>query len=186
MEQFTHVIDLYGYLGLIPFSIIEGPIATLLGGFFVRIGTLDPFLVYSIVVVGDAVGDSFYFMLGSFGQNKLIRRLRKCVHIDEQLFKKTRRHFSEHAYKTIIASKLLQGIGPVGLIAAGGLGMPYRRYIRLCISVSLVQSAVFLAVGILFGHAFVQIESFANAYAASTSIIVILALLIFFLYRMKK
>lgn len=186
MEQFTHLIALYGYFAIFPLSIVEGPIITMLGGFFVRLGVLDPFLVYIIVVVGDAMGDGLYFAIGYFAGRKFIDWIVRIFRIKNGYEERASKHFNDHGYKTLIAAKLLQGAGPVGLIAAGSSGMPYGRYMRMCVSVSLVQSAIFLIVGILFGHAYAELSKTLNTIEAATVILSLGILLIFIIFKLKQ
>lgn len=186
MEQFTHLIALYGYFAIFPLSIIEGPIITMLGGFFVRLGALNPFLVYMIVIVGDAAGDTLYYAIGHFGGSKFLDWIGRHLGLGMRYKERASEYFNDHGYKTIVAAKLLQGIGPIGLIAAGSSGMTYGRYMRMCISVSIVQSGAFLLMGILLGHTYMQLRGFANIYATYLSTAVLFAIIIYVLRRTRK
>ena len=82
-------------------------------------------------------------------------------------------------------SKLIHGIGFVGLVAAGASHVPYKRYFQTCALISCIQSLVMLLIGIFFGHAYTIIGKYLNYYAAFVSIIFLLGLLILFLKKYK-
>ena len=183
MEHVLLYLSHFGYLALFPLAIIEGPIITVIGGFFVRLGILNPVYVYLIVIAGDIVGDMLYYAIGHFGKNKFLHWIGRHIGVTEERLIKVREHYADHGYKTIAASKLLQGIGPIGLIAAGSARVPYPRYMLMCLSVSLVQSALFLTLGYLFGHAYVEISHYLNVFAAILGLLLIAVVIGFILYR---
>jgi len=185
MEQLLPLIDAYGYLILFPLAIIEGPIVTIIGGFFVTLGIMDPLLVFAIVIAGDVIGDSAYYGLGRWSGTAILARAGGFLGITEEKLEKAKSYFNLHGNKMITFSKLIHGIGTAGLVAAGSLAVPYRRYITICFLVTLAQSSLLLAIGILFGHAYVQIERYLNYYAAVASIAVLLVLLLLVFYRLK-
>ena len=186
MDHAITYITQFGYIALFSLAVIEGPIITIIGGFFVRLGLLDPLLVYITVILGDIVGDTLYYGIGRCGRNTFMKRVGKHIGVTEEKLKRLREHFASHGYKTIITSKLLQGIGPAGLIAAGGAKVPYPRYMLMCISISLIQSAVFLSIGYLFGHAYVTLSHYLNVFAGGASIVIALLLVWFTVYKWRK
>lgn len=170
----------YKYLILIPLSIIEGPIVAVICGFLVTINILNLLLVYVILVIGDIVGDGIIYYIGYSG-----KRFLKYFRITDEKLEKAKMYFHENHKKAIIASKLFHGIGFTGLVAAGASHVPYKRYFKTCTLISLIQSAVMLTIGILFGHAYVQIGKYFDYYAAGVSIIV-LVIVLFIIIRKYK
>lgn len=59
----------YKYIILIPLSIIEGPIVTVICGFLVTLKFFNPFLVYVVMVLGDIVGDGLIYYMGYSGKD---------------------------------------------------------------------------------------------------------------------
>jgi len=173
----------YKYLILMPLAIIEGPIVAVICGFLVTINILNPLLVYVILVVGDIVGDGIIYYIGYSG-----KRFLKYFKVTEEKLEKAKKYFQENHKKAIFMSKLAHGIGFTGLIAAGALHVPYKRYFKTCTSISLVQSAVMITIGILFGHAYVVIGKYLDYYAAGVSVIVLTIILFLFIkkYKMGK
>ncbi len=186
MDLFVTLISQYGYAILFPLAIFEGPIITIIGGFFVRLGLLNPFWVYVIVVMGDMFGDTLYYVIGRFlGQNTFFLWLGRHMGVTEERLTKGREYFAQHGYKTIMVSKLAQGLGPIGLVAAGSTKVPYVKYMLMCFSVTCLQSAIFLMIGILFGHAYDQIGHYLNYFAGAVSVVLFSFLLLYMLYRWK-
>ena len=168
----------YKYIILIPLAIIEGPIVSVIAGFLVTLGVFNPLLVYVVMVLGDIIGDGIIYYIGYSG-----KRFLKYFRVTEEKLEKAKQYFHENHKKAIFMSKLVHGIGFTGLIAAGASHVPYKRYFLTCTFISVVQSAVMLTVGILFGHAYVQIGKYLDYYAAGVSVIVLIVLLIIFIRK---
>jgi len=170
----------YKYLILYPLGIVEGPILTVVAGFLVTLKILNPLLVYIIVILGDVTGDSIAYCFGYFG-----KRFLHYLKITDEKLEKAKIYFNENHKKAIIASKVVYGFGTTGLIAAGVLRIPYIKFFKTCISVSLVQSFILLMIGILFGQAYEVIGKYFDYYAAVVSVIA-LAVILFILIRKYK
>jgi membrane protein DedA with SNARE-associated domain len=170
----------YKYLIVIPLSIIEGPILTVICGFLVTLKVFNPFVIYVVVVLGDVVGDALVYYIGYSG-----KRFLKYFKITEEKLEKAKQYFNDNHKKAIVMSKMAHGIGFTGLVAAGASHVPYSRYFKTCAIISAIQSAILLTLGILFGHAYNQIGKYLNYYAAGVSVIVLIALLFFIIRKYK-
>ena len=168
MQHIITLLIAYRYLILIPFAIIEGPILTVIAGFLVSLGALNWFIVYAIVVWGDVVGDTLCWCAGHWGAGWLHRH-GHYIGITSERLSRAKEYFETYHLKAIILSKLVHGIGFAGLMTAGSLRIPYVRFIKTCLTITLIQSAILLAIGIFFGHAYLQIGSDLNYFAAAIS-----------------
>ncbi len=175
----------YRYLIFIPLSIIEGPIVTVIAGFLVSTGVFNPVIIYLIALVGDFLGDTGLYLLGRYG-NKFIHRYGSKIGITAERMKEAASFFAQHHHKAISFSKLLHGVGFVGLITAGSLKISFKRYIKTCFFITAVQSFIMLLIGILFGHAYIKIGKYLNYYAAITSVIVLVCIFFFAWSRFKR
>jgi membrane protein DedA with SNARE-associated domain len=133
-----------------------------------------------ILVIGDIVGDGIVYYIGYSG-----KRFLKYFKITEEKLETAKTFFHENHKKAIIMSKLVHGIGFTGLIAAGASHVPYKRYFKTCALISAVQSFVMIIIGVLFGHAYVQIGKYLNYYAAVISVLVLIILLFIFIRKYK-
>ena len=170
----------YKYIILIPLSIIEGPIVTVVCGFLVTLGVFNPLVVYVVMIVGDIVGDGGIYYLGRFG-----KRFLKYFRVTDEKLEKAKKYFDENNKKALFISKLAHGIGFTGLLAAGASHVPYRRYFITCGLISVIQSFLMLMLGILFGNAYVVIGKYLDYYAAGVSVIVFVFLLYILIRKYK-
>jgi len=170
----------YKYLILIPLSIIEGPIVTVVCGFLVTLKLFNPFVVYVVMVLGDIIGDAGIYYIGYSG-----KRFLKYFRVTEEKLEKAKIFFHENHKKAIFISKLAHGVGFTGLIAAGASNVPYKRYFKTCALISIVQSLVMLIIGIFFGHAYVLIKKYLDYYAAGVSVLVLFVLLFIVIRKYK-
>lgn len=175
----------YRYLILFPISVIEGPIVTIIAGFFVSLKIFNVFAVYIIVAAGDALGDSIIYAIGRSGGEKFLRRFGLHFGLTEKKIQDVKAYFDLHKHKAIALSKLIHGLGMAGLFAAGSLKIPYPRYIGICFLVTIVQSSVYMTIGIFFGQAYIKLSQYLDYFSAATIIIGLALLLIFVLRKFK-
>ncbi len=169
----------YGYFILFPLAVIEGPMVAVVAGFLSFLGLMNIFIAYAIIMIGDVVGDSGYYMAGRWGGNYFSRYFTKHA----EKISKVKTYFETHQRKAIALSKLFHGIGITGLLAAGSLKIPYKRYITICFLTTAAQSVVLFAIGILFGHTYIQLNRYLNYYAAAT---IVVGLIMIFIIAIRK
>lgn len=174
-----HLLLTYKYWIVIPLSIIEGPILSVICGFLVTMGIFNFFLIYVIMAIGDIIGDAFIYWLGYAGKKYL-----KYFKVSDEKLEQAKLYFKDNHRKALITSKLVHGIGLAGIVAAGALQIPYKKFFKTCAIISFLQSFVLVLIGVFFGHAYVAIEKYLSDYAAIISIAFLIFLL--FLYLKKK
>ncbi|OHB07579.1 MAG: hypothetical protein A3I19_00390 [Candidatus Zambryskibacteria bacterium RIFCSPLOWO2_02_FULL_38_13] len=170
----------YKYLILLPFSIIEGPFLAVICGFLVTTKILNPWIVLPIVIVGDIIGDSILYFVGRTGKKAL-----RFFRVKEESLEEAKKYFADNHKKALITSKLIHGLGFTGLLAAGAVRVPYKKYFITCSTVSLIQSPILLLLGVLFADAYMQIAKYLDYYAATSSAIFII-IIIWLLIRRNK
>lgn len=184
IESIIPILLQYRYPILFPLAVIEGPILTVVGGFLSTTGIFNPLWVYLIMVAGDVAGDFIYYMLGRYSGHAL-PKIGRFLGITEMRVETAKNYFGLHHKKAIVLSKLVHGIGTAGLYVAGHIRVPYGRFFVICTLTSLVQSAFFLAIGILFGHAYLQISRYLDIFGATT-IVVGLTIVILLILKSRK
>lgn len=182
MNKILALILAYRYPIILPFAILEGPIVTVIAGFLVSIGIMNPLAVYGIVVLGDAIGDTFYYALGYWGREFIMRHGRRFG-VTKEKMDKANDYFKENHGKALVLSKLVHGIGTTGLVAAGSLKISYRRFFTTCFLITMVQSAFFLILGIFFGGAYMQIARYLKEFAVIISAVALAVVVIIFYKR---
>ena len=185
LQQTVALLLTYKYVLLFPLSIIEGPIVTVIGGFLASLHLMNWIIIYLIVIVGDVLGDGLMYSFGRFG-GETLKKHGFRVGVTHERLEFAKKYFDEHHHKAIITSKLVHGIGVSGLVAAGVSKIPYLRFMRTCLLISLLQSAFFLIVGIFFGHAYKQIGDYLDYFAATVSLLVLASIFLAWFIRFKK
>ncbi|MEK7117118.1 MAG: VTT domain-containing protein [Patescibacteria group bacterium] len=156
----------YKYLIILPFSVIEGPFLAVICGFLVTIKILNPWIVLPILIAGDIIGDTLLYFAGRMG-----KRVLRFFMVKEENLEEAKKYFADNHKKALIMSKLIHGLGFTGLLAAGAVHVPYKKYFIVCATVTVVQSVILLILGILFAGAYIQIAKYLDYYTATVSAI---------------
>lgn len=168
LGQVITLLETSGYILLFPIAVMEGPIITVIAGFLVSLGIFNLFIVYAIIVVGDILGDAFWYLLGRFGGHwRYTQPIKRFFKLTPERIERTRHQFHTHRYKMMMASKLIHGVGSAGLFTAGLVRVPYLTFASACLVVTLAQAALFLALGYYFGEAYEVIGQYLDYVAAA-------------------
>ncbi len=159
LVQINQLLLSFRYFILFPLVVIEGPIITVIAGFFISLGQLDFYLTYLLVVAGDLAGDSLYYLLGRFGKTGFLSRWGRFIGLNQERITGIERHFNDHGGKTMFIGKLSHGIGAAFLVAAGLGRMPYPKFVWYNFLATAVKSLVLIAIGYYFGHALTRIKT---------------------------
>jgi len=175
----------YKYLILLPIAILEGPIASIVAGFLASSGIFNIFFVYLILVLGDMVGDSFYYFLGRSCSSFIVKHGAR-IGVTHEKLENAKKYFASYHHRTLIISKLAYGVGVSGLVVAGALKVSYKKFIKTCIYIAFIQSAFLLVIGFVFGNAYLQIGKYLNVYAKVVSIAVFILIGYFIFNKVKS
>jgi len=171
MSSILVLLIKYKYLILLPVAILEGPFAAIIAGFLASSNVFNIFVVYVIIVLGDMIGDSFYYFLGRLSGSSVVKHGRH-IGVTHEKLENAKKYFANYHHKALVISKLAYGIGISGLVAAGVLKISYKKFMKTCLFIALIQSAFLLSMGFLFGHAYLQIGNYFNVYAKIVSAII--------------
>jgi membrane protein DedA with SNARE-associated domain len=185
MTQVLFLLIKYKYLILLPIAILEGPFAAIIVGFLASSGVFNFFSAYGILVVGDMIGDSFYYFLGRLSGASVAKH-GYHLGITQEKLENAKKYFADYHHQTLIISKLAYGIGLSGLVAAGILKVSYKKFIKTCMFIALIQSAFLLSMGFVFGHAYLQIGKYLNVYARVISIVVLILVVYFIFIKIRN
>lgn len=180
LAEITALILAYRYWAILALSLVEAPLMSIVIGFFAATGHLNIYLAFALVVLGDFIGNSVLYVFGRWCR-PLFERIGLRLNLSPVRVKIVLDYFGKRDRRAIVISKLVHGIGFTGLIAAGSVRVPFRRFIATCVIVTVSQSAVLAIVGALSGEAY---QSFANLLGYLDIVVAaIFLLVIFFLYR---
>lgn len=182
--QLIALLTTYKYALLFPLVVIEGPIVTVLGAFLASMGYMNIFAVYAVVIVGDVVGDCFYYAMGRWGGKPFLTRWGKYFGITNERVLRLEQHFEHHTRKTLVIGKLTHAIGVVVLVAAGIARVSFWEFVVFNFLPTLPKSLVFLLVGYYFGQAYHQVGSALDLLSLVPLLLVILFFLVYFIPKL--
>jgi membrane protein DedA with SNARE-associated domain len=148
------LITKYRYWILIPLSLLEGPMVAFATGALSSLGYFNPYIVYWVFVVKDAIVDGTYYYIGrfashtSFGERVLAR-----AGVTREQVERVRTLWLEHGWRTMFVGKLSWGLSPLFMAVAGIVTVPIDSFFRYAIGVALVQYILLFGLGYYFGSA---------------------------------
>lgn len=141
----------HGSALILPLSVIEGPVVSILTGCFAAQGYVAWYWALCLLVGGDLAGDLIYYWIGRSGRTPLAglaRRLgvRRAVSAEVQA------GLTQNAAKMLCIGKWTQSIGALVLIGSGMLRVPLPRFILINLLATLPKSTVLFCIGYFAGN----------------------------------
>ena len=161
--EFTGILGLileFKYPLLILITAVEGPVAMLAAGFLIQLGLLSIPLSLGALVLGDLLGDTFWYMVGYFARHSVILRFGKYFGISGEKFEHLENVFKRHALLILIISKLTMGLGfsMFTLMAAGSVRIKYLYFLLINALAGVVWTAFLMSLGYYFGNLYLVAE----------------------------
>lgn len=154
-ENIPQLIILYRYWILFPLAFFEGPLVSILVGFLVSLGYFNFLAAYGILILGDIIPDTLYYLVGRFGKRRsLVARYGKKIGLTSERFAVIERLWEKHPGKTMFMSKLAYGLSTPFLVSAGLVGLPPKLFFTYALPVTFAQYALLLTLGFYFGNAY--------------------------------
>ncbi len=174
---FTYALGLsetFKYVLLLLGVIIEGPILMIACGFFLRLGALELFPLFTVLFLGDLLADIGWYYVGWHFGERIFKRHGKFVGITPERFEKVKGLFAKYHDRILLISKATIGFGMAiaVLIVAGTSRVPFKRFLVLNAIGELLLVAVLLALGYVFGELYGKFASgFKELFAIGAIII---------------
>ena len=163
-----------GYIVMFLTISIVGPGVTSAGAFGARLGYLNIWLVFLVSVLGNLVPDILLYAAGFYGRMGLIDKYGHRIGATKERINAIENFYRVHAVKTLIVSKLLPFAAGPGLIAAGVVRMPLKKYTFWSLLIILLTSGGFLALGYYFGEAYQRLAGYEEYVLAAAAILIII------------
>ena len=180
LSQFTDLVASYRYWAIFPIAVFEAPVMSIVIGFFAATGFLNVYNAFAVVTLGDFVGDTVLYAVGRWCR-PWFERIGMHLNFSAERQQKVFAYFARQDRRAIVISKLVHGVGFTGLITAGTIRVPFRRFILTCIAVTVAQSAILTVIGMLSGQAYQSFARYLGYFDAVVAVVAVAA--IFFLYR---
>lgn len=173
MDVIQNLVQAYGLWLLVPVSILEGPIVTVIAAYMASLGLMNVYAVFAVCVVGDLIGDAILYMVGRFGPRSLPGRWQVRLGLRRKQRKGLESHFAQVGGRTLIIGKLTHSAGAAVLVASGAGKMPIWSFLWYNLLGTLPKTAGFTILGYVFGYAYSTIDSYM--FRASMIMLVLLA-----------
>lgn len=186
LDQISYWLMHYKYFALFFLALFEGPIITIIAGFFSSLGFMNFFTVYVVIVAGDLIGDIMHYSFGRFGGRKFIDRWGRYIGVGENQVESLSKQFEKRGDKLLFIGKMLHGVGGAFLVAAGLIKMNFGKFVFANLLATFIKSLILLLIGFYFGHAFESLNSYLEKISLISFALIFFSAIIYFLYFRKK
>lgn len=141
----------HGSVLILPLSVIEGPVVTIVTGFLAAQGYFDLRWALFLLVCGDLIGDVIYYWIGRTGITPL-RVLGRRIGVRGTISPDLQQQMKQNATRMLLIGKWTHSIGCLVLAGAGMLRVPLPRFLLVNLLATLPKSAVLLGAGYFAGE----------------------------------
>jgi membrane protein DedA with SNARE-associated domain len=154
------IVIKYGYAALLLATVVEGPVATIIGAFLASQGLLNIAFVYAVSVGGDLTGDLIYYGIGRSG--RIAWRPRPSHGFKRRWFRvlTLARQLRTNAGRMLLFGKFTHSAGFLILLTAGAIRVPMTAFLGYNLLGTLPKSALFIVIGYYFCAAYNRLDSY--------------------------
>ena len=182
----TQLISAYGLWLLLPFSVAEGPIITVIASYLAHQGLMPIVGVYIVCIAGDLIGDTLWYGLGRFAPDILPLRWQERFGITQGRKLALEDHFAQHGGRTLLFGKLTHSAGMPIMVASGLAKMPYGPYIWYNLLGTLPKTLLFCVIGYFLGAAYSSINVYMGRVSLALLVVIGIAVAVYFQRRWRK
>jgi len=155
----NHIIWVYIFIILL--ACAEGPFLSMIFGVLIKLGYFSFLPVYIALMVGDLLGDVFWYYLGFFYGHRFIIRFGKYFNITEQNVESVTKIFHKHRHPILFISKITNGFGfaLATLMTAGMVKLPFSKYLTVNALGQLIWTGFLISVGYFFGNFYLAVNA---------------------------
>jgi membrane protein DedA with SNARE-associated domain len=173
------LIETYKYFILFPLAFVEGPFVMMISGLLVRLGYLNFFAAYALLMTGDWCADMGWYGLGyKFGM-PFVKKFGKYFDITEHNIEKVKKIFTKYDSMIIFVSKITMGMGfaLVTLVTAGLVKIPFKRFTFWNGLGGLIWTGFLMTIGFSLGNFYLQMNSVLGKISILALLVVIFIIL---------
>ncbi len=169
-------VQSWNYLVILVAVVLEGPVATLLGGVWASTGRVNFAAILGVAILAGILADSFWYYVGYFGRVQMVERWGRYFKFDMTTINKVETVlFGRDAPRILFTTKLTSALIIPTLVAAGMSKMGWRRVMRSMIIAQFLWSAGLTLVGFVAADSFAyfshQIKHFGWVFGASVALL---------------
>jgi membrane protein DedA with SNARE-associated domain len=157
-------------------TIIEGPILMIASGFMYRLGLFELVPLFLAILIGDLIGDVFWYIVGRYFAEPVLSRHGKFVGITPERFERIKGLFSKYHERILIFSKVTIGLGlALGvLVVAGATKVSFKKYMLINLVCGFFLVAIMLTIGYFFGEVYSRIsDNFKIAFLVLVAVLIL-------------
>lgn len=151
-----------GYPLLFIAMLIEGPAVTAAGAFAAALGYMDVYIVFLLSVLGNLIPDIICYLVGFWGHKRFAEKYASRMGLTKERISALEKLSQNHTGKMLALIKIIPFIATPGLILAGAIRIPIKKYIVWSLIIILPSSLFFLIVGYYFGAAYATISHYID------------------------
>ena len=137
----------WNYVLLAVMTLIEGPIATLLGAMAASTGLLRPQWVFVAAATGNLTADALWYSVGYLGKTEWLLQHGRRLGLREEHILRLEEAMQKHARKILLIAKLTLSFSIPALVAAGLARVPLRRWLTTIIGAEIVWTGMLVLIG---------------------------------------
>lgn len=182
LEYLLELLLTYKYFIIFPIAVLEGPGLAILCGVLIARSLLNPYYTFILLLLGEIIGDAFYYCLGRFGGRPFIKKWGYLIKIKEEKMGQLEHHFHFQAPKRTLFLGKTQPWGSVILFAAGMAKMPFLKYIIINTAGSIPKVLIFLLLGYYFNEAYAALDRYVQ-YTEIILAAIVIPIIIYYLLK---
>lgn len=190
MEQTgQHIFEFlkqYGYWGMLPLMIIEGPIVTILAATLASLGAFAWPVVLLFSILGDSIGDVLLYGAGRKWGMGFVHRFGKYLGFTEALVLKLGKHFEKHGGKTIFAVKSTTGLCWATFTTAGIVKMNFKKFLKYSLLGGVVWSGFLVALGYFYGYLWKTIKQYLSWVGWLVFAVAVISFIVITIYKKRQ
>jgi membrane-associated protein len=164
--------------------IAPGTTVILIGGFFAAQGELNIFALWAVCVAAALIGDNVGYFIGRRMGLRAVGRYERRPRLRRGM-ERTQHFFARYGGVTVLFGRMISGVDAFIPVTAGINGMPYFKYMAYDIPGVMLWSAIFCALGYLFGESWEAIERVINWLGWGAIGLLLLAVMVFVLIKRR-
>jgi membrane protein DedA with SNARE-associated domain len=178
----AHHYEIYAVILVV--GLLEGPFVSMVCGAILAMGFLSFWPVYLVLMLGDLIGDIFWYFIGYRFGERFIIRFGKFFGIKERHVERIKNVFQVRKYLLLFLSKITNGLGfsLAVLFSAGMSRIPFLQFISANVAGQLIWSGVLIGVGFFFGDLYLSI----NNITGKVSVVILFVIVLFAAIRYLK
>lgn len=171
----------HGYAIFFLAALIEGSMVSTAAGVASALGYFNIFIIIILSILGDVVADVLYYVIGYKSRNVLNSNFFRYIGVTELRINKVKNLLHTHVNKSLILIKLSPFMGPPGLLIVGAVNVPFKKYFKAILIISVFKALFFTLLGFFSGFVYLRLSKIITN-TQSILWVLIFIILVYFLY----